>query len=103
MAQVRSWAGLDVHARSVFAVTMDATTGELRSQRLSGDRAKVVEFCSALTAPTCAARSAASPTPATSSATPGWTSPSTNPTITARPVTCPSPNPLSRDKPETNR
>ena len=55
MAQVRSWAGLDVHARSVFAVTMDATTGELRSQRLSGDRAKVVEFCCALTAPTCVA------------------------------------------------
>ena len=24
MAKVRSWAGLDVHARSVFAVTMDA-------------------------------------------------------------------------------
>ena len=55
MAQVRSWAGLDVHARSVFAVTMDAETGELRSQRLSGDRARVVEFCSSLTAPACVA------------------------------------------------
>jgi hypothetical protein len=32
MAQVRSWAGLDVHARSVLAVTTDAETGELRSQ-----------------------------------------------------------------------
>ena len=42
MAQVRSWAGLDVHARSVLAVTMDAETGELRSRRLSGDRARVV-------------------------------------------------------------
>ena len=31
MAQVRSWAGLDVHARSVLAVTMDAESGELRS------------------------------------------------------------------------
>jgi transposase len=48
MAQVRSWAGLDVHARGVLAVTMDAETGELRSQRLSGDTAKVVEFCCSL-------------------------------------------------------
>lgn len=48
MAQVRSWAGLDVHARSVLAVTMDATTGEIRSQRLPGDTRKVVEFCSSL-------------------------------------------------------
>jgi transposase len=52
MAQVRSWAGLDVHARSVLAVTMDAETGELRSQRLSGETAKVVEFCSSLPGPT---------------------------------------------------
>ena len=48
MAQVRSWAGRDVHARSVLAITMDAETGELRSQRLSGDTAKVVEFCASL-------------------------------------------------------
>jgi len=52
MAQVRSWAGLDVHARSVLAVTMDAATGELRSQRLPGDTARVVEFCSSLPGPT---------------------------------------------------
>jgi hypothetical protein len=31
MVKVRSWAGLDVHARSVLAVTMDAETGELRT------------------------------------------------------------------------
>jgi transposase len=52
MAQVRSWAGLDVHARSVLAVSMDATTGEIRSQRLGGDSAKVVEFCLSLPGPT---------------------------------------------------
>ena len=44
MAKVRSWAGLDVHARSVLAVTLDAQSGELRSQRLPGETAKVVEF-----------------------------------------------------------
>ena len=48
MAQVRSWAGLDVHARSVLAVTMDATTGEIRSRRLPGETQKVVEFCRSL-------------------------------------------------------
>jgi transposase len=52
MAQVRSWAGLDVHARSVLAVTMDAESGELRSCRLPGETAKVVEFCAALPGPT---------------------------------------------------
>jgi transposase len=55
MAQVRSWAGLDVHARSVVAVTVDAESGELRSARLPGETAKVVEFCSALPGPTRAA------------------------------------------------
>jgi transposase len=44
MAKVRSWAGLDVHARSVVAVTLDAESGELRSARLPGETAKVVEF-----------------------------------------------------------
>jgi transposase len=52
MAQVRSWAGLDVHARSVLAVTMDAESGELRSCRLPGETARVVEFCAALSGPT---------------------------------------------------
>jgi transposase len=55
MAQVRSWAGLDVHARSVLAVTMDAESGELRSCRLPGETAMVVEFCAALPGPTRAA------------------------------------------------
>jgi transposase len=52
MAQVRSWAGLDVHARSVLAVTTDAATGEIRSRRLPGEIVKVVEFCCSLPAPT---------------------------------------------------
>src|SRR6516225_4924724 len=55
MAKVRSWAGLDVHARSVLAVTLDAESGELRSARLAADTAKVVEFLAALPGPTRAA------------------------------------------------
>jgi transposase len=52
MAKVRSWAGLDVHARSVLAVTLDATTGEIRRQRLSAETATVVEFLAKLPGPT---------------------------------------------------
>src|SRR6516225_7050541 len=52
MAKVRSWAGLDVHARSVLAVTLDAESGELRSARLPGETAKVVEFLGRLPGPT---------------------------------------------------
>ena len=55
MAKVRSWAGLDVHARSVLAVTLDAQSGELCSQRLPGETAKVVEFLERLPGPTRAA------------------------------------------------
>ena len=52
MAKVRSWAGLDVHARSVLAVTLDAQSGELRSARLPGETVKVVEFLAKLPGPT---------------------------------------------------
>jgi transposase len=52
MAKVRSWAGLDVHARSVLAASMDSETGELRVHRLSGETSEVVEFCSTLPGPT---------------------------------------------------
>jgi transposase len=52
MAQVRSWAGLDVHARKVIAVTVDGESGELRMQRLSGKTSEVVEFCCSLPGPT---------------------------------------------------
>ena len=52
MAQVRSWAGLDVHARSVHAVTVDGESGEMRNQRLPGTTSDVVAFCAALPGPT---------------------------------------------------
>jgi len=45
MAKVRSWVGLDVHARSVLAVTIDGESGEQRTRRLSGTTSEVVEFC----------------------------------------------------------
>ena len=52
MAQVRSWAGLDVHARSVLAVTVDGVLGEMRTRRLSGATSEVVAFCASLPGPT---------------------------------------------------
>jgi transposase len=52
MAKVRSWAGLDVHAATVVAVTVDGESGELRGHRLSGETAEVVEFCAGLPGPT---------------------------------------------------
>ena len=52
MAKVRSWAGLDVHARSVLAVTLDGTTGEVRGQRLTAETGKVVQYLSGLPGPT---------------------------------------------------
>ncbi len=52
MAQVRSWAGLDVHARSVLAVMVDGMSGEMRTRRLPGATSEVVAFCAALPGPT---------------------------------------------------
>jgi transposase len=52
MAKVRSWVGLDVHARSVFAVTIDSGSGELRARKLSGVTSEVVDYCCALPGPT---------------------------------------------------
>ncbi len=52
MAKVRSWAGLDVHARSVLAVSIDSETGELGVRRLSGETSDVVGFCASLPGPT---------------------------------------------------
>ncbi len=52
MTNVRGWAGLYVHARSVLAVTMDSETGELRLRRLSGDTEKVLELAAVLPGPT---------------------------------------------------
>src|SRR3954452_11641850 len=55
MAQVRSWAGLDVHAAKVLAATMDGESGELVVRRLPGATADVVEFCAGLAGPVCVA------------------------------------------------
>jgi hypothetical protein len=51
MAQVRSWAGLDVHAAKVIAATIAGESGELRFQRLSGATREVVAFCAGLPGP----------------------------------------------------
>jgi transposase len=51
MAKVRSWAGLDVHAATVVAVTVDGESGELCSRRLSGETVEVVAFCAGLPGP----------------------------------------------------
>jgi transposase len=51
MAKVASWAGLDVHAAKVIAVTVDGESGELRSHRLPGETAQVVAFCGGLPGP----------------------------------------------------
>jgi transposase len=52
MTQVRSWAGLDVHAAKTVAVSVDRESGEMRSRRLSGKTSEVVEFCAGLPGPT---------------------------------------------------
>jgi hypothetical protein len=52
MAKVRSWAGLDVHACSVLAASMDSETGESRVRKLSGETSEVVDFCALLPGPT---------------------------------------------------
>ena len=51
MAKVVSWAGLDVHAARVVAVTVDGESGELCAHRLSGETAEVVASCAGLSAP----------------------------------------------------
>jgi transposase len=51
MAQVRSWAGLDVHAARVVAAVVDRETGELSVRRLSGVTDEVVAFCAGLPGP----------------------------------------------------
>jgi transposase len=52
VGQVRSWAGLDVHAGKTVAATVDRESGELRVRRLSGRTSEVVEFCAGLPGPT---------------------------------------------------
>jgi len=52
VAQVRSWAGLDVHARRVVAVVVDGESGELVARGLPGETGAVVGFCAGLAGPT---------------------------------------------------
>jgi len=52
MAQIRSFAGLDVHAAKVIAATVDGGSGELRFRRLSGATSEVAAFCAELPTPT---------------------------------------------------
>ena len=51
MAQIRSWAGFDVHAAKIVAATADGRSGELRLVRLPGSTGGAVEFCRALPGP----------------------------------------------------
>lgn len=51
MAQVRSWVGLDVHAATVLAATIDSRSGELSVRRLPGATSEVVAFCAGLPGP----------------------------------------------------
>ncbi|MDQ2898018.1 MAG: IS110 family transposase [Actinomycetota bacterium] len=51
MTKVRTWVGLDVHAATVVACVVDAESGEMIVQRLSGETAGVVGFCVGLPAP----------------------------------------------------
>ena len=50
-AQVRSWAGFDVHGAKVVAATVDGRSGELRCARLPGSTSAAVEFCRSLPVP----------------------------------------------------
>src|SRR5438445_10580888 len=51
MAEARTWVGLDVHAAKVVAAVVDAGSGELRVQRLSGMSGEVTAFCAGLPGP----------------------------------------------------
>jgi transposase len=51
MTKVRTWVGLDVHAAATVACVVDAPSGELRVQRLSGRTSEVAAFCVQLPAP----------------------------------------------------
>jgi transposase len=51
VTKVRTWVGLDVHAAKVVACVVDAVSGEMTVHHLSGETAKVVEFCVSVPAP----------------------------------------------------
>jgi transposase len=52
VTKVRTWVGLDVYAATVVACVVDAESGEMIVQRLSGDTSEVVRFGAALPGPT---------------------------------------------------
>jgi transposase len=51
MTQAKTWVGLDVHAARVVAAIVDAASGELRVQRLSGMTGDIAQFCAGLPGP----------------------------------------------------
>jgi transposase len=51
VVEVRSWAGLDVHAARVVAAVVDGESGELRVRRLGGDVDAVASFLAGFPGP----------------------------------------------------
>ena len=51
MSKVRSFVALDVHVAATVAAVLDAGSGELRRQRLSGRTGEVIEFVTGLEGP----------------------------------------------------
>jgi transposase len=51
VAQVRTWAALDVHVKQVRAAVFDVVSGELSERRLSGETEQVVKYVTALPRP----------------------------------------------------
>jgi hypothetical protein len=51
VVQVRSWAGLDVHAAKVVAAAVDGESGELSVRRLGGDVDAVAAFLAGFPGP----------------------------------------------------
>jgi len=49
-----TWAGLDVHARSIEAAALEVRGGELSRRRLAGDSQAVVDWLERLAAPVSA-------------------------------------------------
>jgi transposase len=51
MTKVRTWAGLDVHAKATVACVVDAPSGEMSIRRLAGRTSEVTAFCAQLPTP----------------------------------------------------
>ena len=59
MLNTTTFVGLDVHARSIKAVALDAMTGEVRSATFAYDAAAVAEWVGSSTLPRSASTSRA--------------------------------------------